>query len=42
MIFELETASDGEFGATRDGTRGELWWVDRQAHTAAQLSTLNG
>jgi hypothetical protein len=42
VIFELETASDGEFGATRDGSRGELWWVDLKTHTAAALSVLNG
>ena len=42
VVFEHETANDGEFGATRDGTRGELWWVDLATQTAAPLATLNG
>ncbi len=42
VIFEEETASDGEFGATRDGTMGELWWVDLATQTAAPLANLNG
>ena len=42
VIFEHETASDGEFGATRNGSRGELWWVDLKTHTAAALALLNG
>jgi hypothetical protein len=42
VIFEEETASDGEFGATRDGTRGELWWVDLATKTATRLANLNG
>ena len=44
VVFELETSSDGEFGATRsnNGTstgavsRGNLWWVDLATHTAAE------
>jgi hypothetical protein len=42
VVFEEETANDGEFGATRDGSRGELWWVDLATQTAAPLATLNG
>jgi len=44
VIFEHETVppSPVEFGATRDGARGELWWVDLATHTAAALATLNG
>jgi hypothetical protein len=42
VIFEHEVANDGEFGATRNGSRGELWWVDLKTHTAAPLANLNG
>ncbi len=35
-------ANDGEYGATRNGSEGELWWVDLKTHTAARLDTLNG
>ncbi len=42
VIYEHEVASDGEFGATRNGTRAELWWVDLATQTAAPLATLNG
>jgi len=42
VIFEHETASDGEFGATRDGSRGELWWVDLATQNAVPLANLNG
>lgn len=42
VVFELETASDGEFGATRNGSRGELWWVDLKTKTTARLDLLNG
>jgi hypothetical protein len=44
VIFERETVAPNpvEFGATRDGARGELWWVDLATHTAAALATLNG
>jgi hypothetical protein len=44
VIFEHETVAPTpvEFGATRDGARGELWWVDLKTHTAAALATLNG
>ena len=42
VIFEHETASDGEFGATRDGSRGELWWVDLATKNAVPLANLNG
>jgi hypothetical protein len=42
VIFEQETASDGEFGATRDGSRGELWWADLATQTAVPLANLNG
>ena len=42
VVFEHETASDGEFGATRSGSRGELWWVDLATRTAAPLANLNG
>jgi hypothetical protein len=44
VIFEHETVkpSPVEFGATRDGARGELWWVDLKTHTAAALAQLNG
>ena len=42
VVYEHEVASDGEFGATRNGSRGELWWVDLKTHTAATLANLNG
>jgi hypothetical protein len=50
VVFELETSSDGEFGATRSQSynstgpvsRGNLWWVDLATHKAAELATLNG
>jgi hypothetical protein len=42
VIFEHEVANDGEFGATRNGSRGELWWVDLATHHAAALANLNG
>ncbi|MGH7296583.1 MAG: hypothetical protein ACRELB_16715, partial [Polyangiaceae bacterium] len=42
VVFEKETANDGEFGATRDGSRGELWWVDLATKTASPLAVLNG
>jgi len=42
VIFEREVANDGEYGATRGGSEGELWWVDLKTHTAAALANLNG
>jgi hypothetical protein len=42
VIFEHEVMSDGEFGATRNGARGELWWVDLKSHNAVPLTNLNG
>ena len=42
VVFEHETANAGEFGATRSGARGELWWVDIATQTAAPLANLNG
>jgi hypothetical protein len=42
VIFEHETANDGEFGATRNGSRGELWWVDLATKNAVPLANLNG
>ncbi len=42
VVFEREVANDGEYGATRNGSKGELWWVDLKTHTAAALANLNG
>jgi len=44
VIYEHQVAAPNpnEFGATRDGARGELWWVDLATHTAAPLANLNG
>ena len=42
VVYEHEVVSDGEFGVTRGGTRGELWWVDLKTHTASPLTDLNG
>ena len=39
VVFEHEVTppNPDEFGATRDGARGELWWVDLKTQTAAPL-----
>jgi hypothetical protein len=42
VVFEREVANDGEFGATRDGSKGELWWVDLATKTPTRLDVLNG
>jgi hypothetical protein len=42
VVFEHETVNGGEFGATRNNARGELWWADLATQTAAPLATLNG
>lgn len=44
VVFEEETAINpqNEFAATRNGSRGELWWVDLATQTAAPLANLNG
>jgi hypothetical protein len=49
VVFELETISNGEFGATRetsagasDGTHAELWWVDLKTANAKRLDQANG
>jgi hypothetical protein len=44
VVFEREVSpsSPVEFGGTRDGARGELWWVDLATQTAAPLANLNG
>jgi len=42
VVFERETASDGELGATRDGSRGELWWVTTASPQPVRLDELNG
>jgi hypothetical protein len=42
VVYQHETVNQGEFGATRNGVRGELWWVDLATHTAAPLAKLNG
>jgi hypothetical protein len=42
VVFEIETASTTEYGFTRDGIRGELWWVDLATKTATRLDKLNG
>jgi hypothetical protein len=41
VIFELETVSH-EFGATRDGVRAELWWIDLATKTPKRLDQLDG
>jgi hypothetical protein len=41
VVFEVETVSN-EFGFTRNGVRGELWWVDLGTQTATRLDQLNG
>lgn len=41
VIFELETVQH-EYGATRDGVRAELWWVDLKSKVAKRLDKLNG
>lgn len=42
VVYERETASDGEFGATRDGSRGELWWTPTGTASPIRLDKLNG
>ncbi len=49
VVYQLETASNGEFFATRescggcnDGSHGELWWVDLATKTAHRLDKANG
>ena len=42
VVFEREVVNAGEFGATRNGAQGELWWVDLATQTAAPLANLNG
>ena len=42
VVYERETASDGEFGATRNGSRGELWWVTTASPAPTRLDKLNG
>lgn len=49
VVYQLETVSNGEFGATRescggcnDGSHGELWWVDLATKTAHRLDKANG
>ena len=42
VVYERETASDGELGATRDGSRGELWWVTTASPQPVRLDKLNG
>ena len=42
VVYERETASDGELGATRDGSRGEIWWVTTSSPIPTRLDKLNG
>ncbi len=42
LVYERETATDGELGATRSGSRGELWWVTTASPTPTRLDNLNG
>ncbi len=42
VVYERETASDGELGATRNGSRAELWWATTSSPQAARLDKLNG
>ncbi len=42
VVYERETATNGEFGATRYGSRGELWWTTIASPTPVRLDTLNG
>ncbi|MCA9670416.1 MAG: hypothetical protein KC503_32695 [Myxococcales bacterium] len=44
LLFQREIAANpgGEFFATRNGARAELWWVDLASATAQPLHALNG
>jgi hypothetical protein len=42
VVFERETATNGELGATRYGSRGELWWATTSSPQPVRLDTLNG
>lgn len=44
LVFqrELQTNPGGEFFATRNGAKGDLWWVDLATATATALDRANG
>jgi hypothetical protein len=42
VVYEVETVTTNEYGFTRLGVHGELWWVDLATHTATRLDALNG
>jgi hypothetical protein len=45
VVFEVETANGGDYGGTRNGARGELWWVHTDTPgqpIAKRLDRLNG
>ncbi len=42
VVYERETATNGEFGATRYGSRGELWWTPTGTASPIRLDKLNG
>ena len=41
-VFQIELPGASEYFATRNGGRGELWWVDIATRTAHPLHALNG
>jgi hypothetical protein len=40
LVFEVESGT--EFGATRDGMLGQIWWLDLATMTPTLLNNLNG
>ena len=42
VVFQVQLPGGGEYFATRNGAKGELWWADLATGTAAPLERLNG
>lgn len=42
LLFQIELPGASEYFATRNGGRGEIWWVDVATRTASPLHALNG
>ncbi|HEY1954940.1 MAG TPA: Ig-like domain-containing protein [Polyangiaceae bacterium] len=42
VVFERETSTDGELGATRYGSHAELWWSPTASAQPVRLDKLNG
>ncbi len=42
VVFQVAPPGGSEFFATRDGSKGELWWADLATGTAHPLDRVNG